>query len=69
VLWEVVKAMWARRRMVAAEQAVRLMLAALRALGYGIVGGERGTVVVREWGVVVSGAVECWVPEPDGLIV
>jgi hypothetical protein len=21
---------------------------------------ERGTVVVREWGVVVSGAVECW---------
>jgi hypothetical protein len=35
---------------VAAEQAVGLMLAALRALGYIIVGGERGTVVVREWG-------------------
>ncbi|EAQ86054.1 hypothetical protein CHGG_07307 [Chaetomium globosum CBS 148.51] len=60
ILWEVVVAVWARRRTVAAEQAVRLMLAALRALGYDIVGGERGTVVVREWGVATSGAVECW---------
>ncbi|KAH6641429.1 hypothetical protein F5144DRAFT_133266 [Chaetomium tenue] len=61
ILWEVVEGVVVRRRTVAPEQAARLILAALRALGYGIEGGERGTLVVREWGVMVSGVVECWV--------
>ncbi|KAK3898795.1 hypothetical protein C8A05DRAFT_18681, partial [Staphylotrichum tortipilum] len=42
-------------------EAVRLMLRALKALGYVIDGGERGTVVVRKWGPVVGGEIKFWV--------
>ncbi|KAK3294133.1 TPR domain protein [Chaetomium fimeti] len=57
---DLVEAVWVRRRTMAAEQAVRLMLRALGALGYVIEGGERGTVVVRKWGVMDGGVVGCW---------
>ena len=32
---------------------------ALKALGYVIEGGERGKVVVRKWGLMVGGVIEC----------
>lgn len=61
VLVEVVKAVWVQRRMFTAEQVVRVVLRAFEALGYVIEGGERGTVVVRKWGPMADGVVECWV--------
>jgi len=61
VLCGVVEAVWRRRRTVTAEQAVGLMLRALRALGYVIEGGERGTLVVRKWGAKVGGEARFWV--------
>ncbi|EAQ84255.1 hypothetical protein CHGG_10659 [Chaetomium globosum CBS 148.51] len=41
-------------------EAMGLMLRALEALGHVIEGGERGTVVVRKWGMMVGPVVECW---------
>jgi hypothetical protein len=60
VLGKVVQAVWVRKRILTAEQAVEVILRALKTLGYVIEGGERGTVVVRKWGPVVGGEVECW---------
>ncbi|KAH6848398.1 hypothetical protein B0I37DRAFT_342808 [Chaetomium sp. MPI-CAGE-AT-0009] len=61
VLGQVVEVVWVRRRTLTAEQAVRVLLRALKALGYVIEGGERGTVVVRKWGAMVGdGVVPCW---------
>ena len=39
---------------------VRLILPAFESLGYVIEGGMGGTIVVRQWGLLVDGVVECW---------
>ena len=40
---------------------VKLLLGAFASLGYVIEGGMSGTIVVREWGLMVGGVVAAWV--------
>jgi hypothetical protein len=39
---------------------VKLFLVALGSLGYVIEGGMSGMIVVRQWGLLAEGVVECW---------
>jgi hypothetical protein len=39
---------------------VKLFLVALGSLGYVIEGGMSGMIVVRKWGLLAEGVVECW---------
>lgn len=44
---------------------VKLFLSAFAALGYVIEGGMSGTIVVREWGLMVGGVVAAWMSLRD----
>jgi hypothetical protein len=72
-VWEVLHAVMGRvlrmRGLVQQQQAgwvVRLVLGALAALGFVVEGGvvgaaaAGGMLVVRRWGLVVDGVVDCW---------
>ncbi|KAK4042680.1 SET domain-containing protein [Parachaetomium inaequale] len=48
------------RQEVQPRRVVKLLLAALGSLGYVIEGGVSGTMVVRQWGLLVDGVMGCW---------
>ncbi|KAH6855958.1 TPR domain protein [Chaetomium sp. MPI-CAGE-AT-0009] len=58
-----------RLRGVPPARMVRLLLGALGALGFVVEGGISGMVVVREWGLVVDGVVECWMFLRDAYLI